>query len=201
MALIVGKKQRVDRIAEREQMIANSKCILVQLPGAGWELQICGELSNIPSLKNSKLPGKNFINGKVLGKLKALSELYERTYAGTPYRLNFDNQQLWIVAILSNATKANDEDNVFAAIKDWLEPRARVLKKKKIIKDRGWGIGAIQNDRQVNGFAIKTAATGVDSDFTRIIIRPFHAARKNVLTHIAHHICGEEIDQGVNGPN
>lgn len=201
MSLIVGKKERVDRIAEREQMIADSKCILVQLPCDGWELQIYGTLSNIPSLKNAKLPGKNFLNGKVLGKLKALSDLYERTYAATPYRLNFHDQKLWVVAVLSNATKANDEDNVFAAIKDWLEPRARVLKKKKVIKDRGWGIGAIVNDRQVNGFAIKTAATGVDSDYTRIIIRPWTAARKNVLTHIAHHICGEELDHGVNGPN
>lgn len=164
-------------------LLEKESTVILQLKNNPWEMmiRIHGPLANIPGLKNAKMPGKNFLNPLVTGKLAALSRLYFRALSGVPENLRppvFKGEYLWLTVILSDSSKI-DEDNGMASIKDWLEPIVTPKRKRK------FGIGLIENDRFVNGVIIKPKIIGAQSTFgTTIKIQLMKDMSENVRNFI-----------------
>lgn len=109
--------------------------------------EINGLLANIPSLKNAKIPGHNFINPDVKNKLAAITSCYLKAAKSVEYKFPA-GQKVFISAIITNKSRA-DHDNILSSIKDLLEP---MVKNKK---NRQFGLGVVQNDKLANGFILK----------------------------------------------
>jgi len=139
------------------------------------EIRLYGELAKIPSLKNAKIPGMNFINPDVTAKLEALTTHWHKE---CPSIINYRTEPIFLIAYLAPRSARFDEDNGIASIKDWLEP-----KHKK--KGRTWGIGLIEDDTYVNAYGITWQRLGIQCDFTKIIIRPFAQVKDTLKTFLA----------------
>lgn len=150
------------------EIIAASKCDVVRQDDRQYLIRIWGEAALIPSLKNSKMPGKNFINPEVTAKLIALTGLL------APYSdfiIPYEPRELvWCTVILAQRPTTFDTDNGFAAIKDWLEPTG-----KKGKRDRKWGIGVVDDDRWVRGVCYHCSDFGIRSNCTVIVLQPFNS--------------------------
>lgn len=128
-------------------------------------IDLCGALARIPSLKNSKMPGKNFLNPETLRRLRAMDTLYQ--HAALPYRgraLAFkDEEQVVGLLICSKRAVRFDLDNCAASIKDWCEPHDT--------RNRGWGVGLIGDDAKFTVFPIRAEQSGKELHKSTLIIR------------------------------
>lgn len=127
-------------------------------------IEFHGELSRIPSLKNSKLPGRNFINPDVLQRLKAMDGLFQR--GAEPYRrkgLAFGDAEVLGVLVCPKRKVRFDLDNCAAAIKDWCEPPTKRL--------RGWGVGLVNDDSRLNVVVVRAEHVGLDIKHSLLILR------------------------------
>ncbi|RMD50591.1 hypothetical protein D6827_03740 [Candidatus Parcubacteria bacterium] len=130
-------------------------------------LHIYGALSAIPSLKNSKLPNKNFINPKVRNRLIGLTKLFNATVTAP---VTFKPKQLvFCLVMLGKKCRVRDTDNALASIKDWLEPPT----KRNRNKSRGWGIGLVNDDAYVHGICLRQKDFGYNDSVTSIYLLPF----------------------------
>ena len=130
------------------------------------ELRLSGPIADIPSLKNSKIPGTNFLNPATLSKLKAL----DYAWAVTPNRhwfRGFGDRKVFVGVVFRNRSRAFDTDNAFATVRDWLEPRSKKVGRGSA---RAWGIGLIENDSQVVGFGVKADELEIETRQTSIIV-------------------------------
>lgn len=136
-------------------------------------IQIHGALAHIPSIKNNRHPRFPGIDKKVLAKLKALDILFFKAVEGIGYSkefLNLHDSYIFITLITANSKRAANEDNAMTTIKDWLEPRTKIVGGKNK-KDRGWGIGIIKDDIQARGIALKSEDLNRQSEHTLIVIQ------------------------------
>lgn len=140
-----------------------------------------GKLAALPSLKNSKLPGKNFHCATTAGKLHAMTRLYK--HRAGDLKVNFGKKEIYLHVALSKYCKV-DEDNAYASIRDWLEPFNK--------RDRGWGIGIIENDAQITGEARACHRIGLDLENTIITIRPLDLI-KDEIERFTQKIMGDAI--------
>lgn len=122
-----------------------------------------GSLAAVPSLKNSKIPRTNFTNPAVMGKIKAMDQLF---LSSGEKNLSFGAERVHVLIRLASQGHT-DRFNAMETIADWLEPKTKKVGKR----ERGWGIGLINDDSQVLGFPYR-AQDGLDSseadDETRI---------------------------------
>jgi hypothetical protein len=143
-------------------------------------IEFHGEIAKIPSLKNWPIvtkSGGHIMNPETTARLMVMTELWEKATAGK--RLCYMKDELFCIVILGKRGRVFDEDNGFAAVKDWLEPRVKAK------RDRRWGIGLVDNDCQVSGLALHSWKTGVEVMHTTIIIQPLGLVREPLLTFLA----------------
>lgn len=173
---------------EYESALFGSDCSVDIKINKNFELEkitinFFGELSKIPSLKNSKIPGKNFIANRTQGKLKAMTTLFSHRAKGSwPTKLTED---LYVHVVLSKKSRV-DEDNAFAAIRDWLEPPFK--------NNRDWGIGLVLDDKQICGGAYHAKRINYNCDHTSITILPLIDVQE-ALIEFHEKIVGENVFQ------
>jgi hypothetical protein len=152
------------------EILVSSKCIVVHKWSQGGtqlkvHVEFHGTAAKVPSLKNAKLPGMNFINPKTIARLQAMDILYRDEVKHD--RPTFADRPVSCIVILAEGSRC-DEDNVFASVKDWLEPSTKQVGRKK--KDRGWGSGLVYNDSQVIGECIRGSDIGWTQSYTTILV-------------------------------
>lgn len=141
------------------------------------QITFYGPVALIPSMKNWKIPGTNFANPEVTARLLVMTDLFMA--AMNQRRIYYGKTRLWCDVCLGKRPGTFDEDNGFAAVKDWLEP---MIKAKR---NRRWGIGISENDRYITGLAYHSRVTGVETAETTITIRPLDLVREPLLTFLA----------------
>ncbi len=132
-------------------------------------IEIFGEAAKIPSFKNSKLPGKNFINPSYLARIRALDRLVSET--GIDLAQHRFKDKVFVLVINGIRNREFDADNVLATVRDWLEPSTKQV--GRIKKNRGWGIGLVGNDSQVIGLSIQCGDLNTESESTTILITEY----------------------------
>lgn len=152
-----------------------------------WALRLewRGPLSQIPSLKNSKAVGSNRINDSARAKLEAMDTLWFRTTINSPVRDIFMEDYVSVILIPGTRLRNTDPLAAMQSIADWLEPASKPVGIKG--KPRGWGIGLISDDKYVVPYAPPEGATGLERDFTEVIIRPWASVRENATNLMAVH--------------
>jgi hypothetical protein len=156
---------------------------------SGLILEIRGDLAAIPSLKNSKIPGTNFINPLTLARLKALGSLFTAAwfeeFATADHKLalpaTFGKEELFAILICGKRPRRFDTDNAFAAIRDWCEPPAKLNRKHA----RGWGVGIVADDSQISGLAINETDLGCSTGRTIFILARLADVRPSLAAFVA----------------
>lgn len=133
-------------------------------------IELAGPIANIPSLKNSKLPGKNFLNRSVLARLKVMDACYKLSLqrAKAPANISFGKEPVTVLVVCGRRKVAFDTDNCFATVRDWME---HPIKKVGKGKNRGWGVGLVENDRQIKGMAVYCKDIGLEMSNSLIVIQ------------------------------
>jgi hypothetical protein len=132
----------------------------------GILIRLAGPVAKIPSLKNQKIKGMNVLRGEAKARLVLATDIVRvamKRFALPTYE---ENVPIFCLVRCSYRGRSFDEDNVATTIKDWLEPR--YIRNH----DRGWGLGIVPNDKEVNVFAVKKVKADPDSDITEIYILP-----------------------------
>lgn len=147
------------------------------------EIRIYGLLANLPSLKNGKLPGKNILQPKTRAKLIALTELWEEGPAWKKDWAKFGKEEVFVLLVLAQGSRV-DRDGAESTIRDWLEPRDKQVGQKKK-KDRGWGIGVVDDDKRITAQTLRASQLGLQQVYTRIIVQPLSQVDRPIGTFIA----------------
>lgn len=158
------------------------------------KIELLGPIAHIPSLKNSKLPGKNFINAETLARIKVMDTVFKQTAAklGLHFRMSFDKEDVALIVVCAKRKVAFDTDNCLATVRDWLEPATKKVGKGRL---RGWGIGLIDNDRQVKGLALYDKDLGLTLDKSIIILQRFDRTKDRLAEFV--HEAFFDINEGV----
>ena len=146
-------------------------------------IDLYGEAARVPSLKNSvRFAGAAFLSADCRARLQVLDILWNRQSEKVrPF------EDVKVHLLLINGCRPNrfDDDNCLACVKDWLEPASRPKGGSR--KNRGWGIGLVQDDSQIKGYSLHASETGVLQTHTTIIIRPWETMREAVCSFVARH--------------
>lgn len=141
-----------------------------------------GSCASIPPLKNSKIPGTNFLNPRTRGKIKTLDAAWWAAVFSKPEHQPLRGwrweEKVLVQVLLSKTTRA-DADNAMATVRDWLEPPTKSVGRRQ----RGWGIGLVGNDSQIISIAMHQADLGIklEQDVTFIFIKPLLTEDKAAL--------------------
>ena len=110
------------------------------------EIEFHGPCARIPAHKNQRIHGTNIIRPEAKAVLVAMTKLIRQAVPPN-YTLQFPKaeQVLCFVHCGNRDGRSFDVDNVITTVKDWLEPS--FIRKR----ERGWGIGLVENDRYVKG--------------------------------------------------
>jgi hypothetical protein len=162
------------------------------------KLELSGPIAHIPSLKNSKLPGRNFINPDTLARLRVMDYVYKQGImkTGLNVPVTFGKDEVALIVVCAKRKVSFDTDNCLATVRDWLEPSTKPVGKAK---SRGWGIGIVDNDRQIRGMALYDKDIGLTLDKSIIVIQRFDKTRDR-LTDFVHDVffdISEEVDRWV----
>lgn len=147
-------------------------------------IEIHGALAQIPSLKNNRQFGG--IDLRTLAGLHAMDTMFSDSMIeqNIPHsRLRFGEQKVHIAMVVGGRSTAN-EDNAMTTIKDWLEPRTKIVGRKNK-KARGWGIGLVSDDILVRGYALKAEDIGLSQNYTSISIRPWDDVQEEAVGFMA----------------
>lgn len=162
------------------------------------KLEFSGPIAHIPSLKNSKMPGKNFTNVETMARLKVMDYVYKQSVAksGIHFPVNFGKDDVALILICAKRKVAFDTDNCLATIRDWLEPPTKKVGKGRT---RGWGVGLVDNDRQIKGIAIYDRDIGLTLDKSIVVIQRYDRT-KDRMTDFVHDVffdISEDVERWV----
>jgi hypothetical protein len=138
-----------------------------------------GPVANIPSLKNAKLPGKNFLAPSVIARLKVMDACFATALEMSGFKglLSFGKKDVALVLVCGKRRVAFDTDNCLATVRDWLEPRTKKVGKAK---QRGWGIGLVENDRQIRGLAVYDKDLGIRLEKSVLVVQQFDTGKQSL---------------------
>lgn len=132
-----------------------------------------GPIAHIPALKNQKIRFTNVLRPEAKAALDLMTRSFQRS-------VNFNipqysNDIKLFCLILCAVRKRNfDEDNVLTTIRDWLEPSW--IRKK----NRGWGVGVVKNDKNINAYAVKKTNLNAEPEVTEIYIMPLDSIKESL---------------------
>jgi hypothetical protein len=158
-------------------IIKNSR-ISIEVNADKVLIKITGESANIPSLKNSKLQGKNFTNPDYLKRIKALDFLFNLEAKNKTIPKFLDNEDVSVIIVNAKRSRSYDPIGCLETVQDWLEPKSKKVGRAKL--DRGWGIGLINDDKQAVGISLRS-----DLDYTTILVQPYKHI-KNLLDNLVN---------------
>jgi hypothetical protein len=188
MALVLVKKEPKPKLCRRER-IANLITGSEMFATAYWEhdgrlawvhIELRGKLAAIPSIKNQRFNG--IPNTTNVDKVKALEFLFRHEMEKQGVAA-FGDAPVFVSLLIGKKGRRSDPDNALTTVKDWLEPREKPVGRKK--HSRGWGVGVVNNDSQITGFACRAADVGLPDECTTIDIIPVERVREKILTLIA----------------
>jgi hypothetical protein len=131
----------------------------------GFNLLLYGDIANIPSLKNQKIQGTNILRDAPKAKLVAMTRLFELALRKASIPSIVINEPIHVFIRSAYRPRRYDTDNVITTVKDWLEPR--LIRQR----DRGWGVGIVANDYDVNAYATRKKKGSAGAEITEIMIR------------------------------
>lgn len=174
------EKKKPTRKELRLNYINGSECLVAPFYSAAKKItkiviEFRGHLARIPSMKNSKLPGKNFPSADVMARVEGMTFLYCKECEDLKIRPDFGTEEVFILLLCGDRGRSFDPDNCMTTVKDWLEPSEKQVGKREK-RNRGWGIGLIQNDRQASGMALHAKSMGETGAHTTIMICDWSAA-------------------------
>lgn len=137
------------------------------IPCVGYEITFYGKLRNIPSLKNTKIPGTNFTNPDVIARIAAMDIAFQRAAIDPVF---FGNSEVYLITVNAQRSRNYDPIGALETVQDWLEPRFKPVGRTG--RPRGWGIGLIDDDRQITPFTFRSETLGAGVDFTKILVVP-----------------------------
>lgn len=155
--------------------VNESACMLVELRDKVGQLEavhieLHGTAARIPAMKNSKLPGKNFINPEFLARIKGMDVLFNHAAKKQGIEsLTFGHEPVICAVICGHRPRDFDALNVAETVADWLEPACKPVGRAKA--KRGWGIGLIENDSQITMLSTKACHLYLQCEYTRIVVR------------------------------
>lgn len=167
----------------RDMILSESKCV-VKVEYDVIRILFYGKAAMIPSLKNRKIKGM-FLPPDTKGKLQGMTLLFKHAF---PRFFSFGVSPVFLYLQLMPGSRV-DEDNARASINDWLEPQITTVKRgnnKGKRKDRGWGIGLVQNDKQVNGYQCHSKSLDQETDHTLIVVRDYESVKKNIIDFVGN---------------
>jgi len=156
----------------------------------GWlqslVIELDGLLARVPSLKNSKLPGRNFMAPHCSDYLRALDTAYTKAVIEGAFdaEVTFLSEPLFMFVMHGRRPQYFDEDNATSTLKDWLEVTTKQVGKK--VRDRGWGAGITENDRLVTAWPIRATDLGMSITKTTMYITLLSDAREMMAEVTAH---------------
>lgn len=153
---------------------------------AGITIALKGPVAAVPSLKNSKAPGTNYINEKTMSRIVAMDALWNaacRSYTGQDTAVvGFGDQPVHLLCIFGKRSRSFDLDNAMATVRDWLEPPWKTVGRGK---QRNWGVGLVNNDSQITGYAVHASDIDLETTDTVISLRRLDDVRPLVAQFIA----------------
>lgn len=171
-----------------EEISRGSECfVMVHTDGDGklktLHIEFHGPIADIPSIKNNRQFGG--IDPKVLARLAAMDRLFcdriEEMKIPFP---KFDGRVFGIVCH-SIRNRSFDEDNATTTIKDWLEPKSKIVGRKSKTK-RGWGIGVVDNDSQVLIWPVLQKDLSIESPVTIIELKSFEMTQHLIAETVSN---------------
>lgn len=166
------------------------------------KIEFSGPAAHIPSLKNAKVIGGKvpYTNPQVTARLKVMDYLYLKaiTQAKVTALPSFGTAEVVVVVVCARRKVAFDTDNCLSTVRDWMEPRE---KKGGRGKARGWGIGLVDNDRQVKGFVFYDKDLGLNLQRSVIVIQRWDECKAKIASFISEltfDIVGAGTNQIVN---
>jgi len=153
----LGQKKKLTPKEKMESIVKESN---LKIAGAPWgvAMEFSGKASAIPSMKNSKLPGKNFANPEFLSRVKAMDKLWNDIVQRWPEdRKPHFPKELKVHLLIINARRSRSFDPIgcLETVQDWLEPSTKLIGRKQKGNQRRWGIGLIDDDSQVVGMSVR----------------------------------------------
>lgn len=152
--------------------MASSTCSVKTWDGGakGITIRFYGAMANIPSLKNQRLPGKNFTNPDVKARIAVMDLLFKQSCSSAP---NYGKSDVFVAMVCANRPRSFDLIGCMETVQDWLEPSTKKVGKKA--RSRGWGIGLIDNDSQVTPFVCRAELFGSMEACTTIHVVPMRS--------------------------
>ena len=145
-------KRKLTKSELVKKYVSESRCFITASPlivkPEKIHIEFHGELSRIPSLKNWKLPGKNFVNPDVMARIQAMDILYQKAHQELKAPVfNFEDEPISVLCICGKRPRTFDPIGCAETVMDWLEPATQLKGRAK--KPRGWGIGITKNDKHI----------------------------------------------------
>lgn len=146
-------------------------------------ITLTGALATVPSLKNQKLKN-NVIGSRTRAWVVAATEMFHEAMHGKRKRFREGEK---LVMFMTCITKKHryDASNWAETVKDWLEPPTKQVSGK----DRGWGIGVIDDDYYVTSIADHAENVTAYRNCTRI-----HIVRRDLINEKFFAIYGEFLE-------
>jgi len=186
------QKEKLSRRGLVQKYKNNSRvnAFSVGSPPGFIQIEFEGDLSRIPSLKNSRHPRRGNLDQDVEARLLAMTELVEETVPEL-LKVSFGETRLHVVLICGKRSRSFDPDNCLTSIKDWLEPKTKQVGRAK--HDRGWGIGLSNDDKFITGYAVHSwQVCGGDSERTILLISTWDRVAKSAARFVASHYLNTE---------
>lgn len=147
------------------------------------EIELHGEISRIPAMKNNK-SNKGFIHPDFIARIKAMDLCWQRDIKQNLYY--GDEKLSGVLFCASRGRRSFDADNCATTVKDWLEPRNKQAGRTK--KQRGWGIGIVNNDTNLQLLPIKADAfCRAEAKASILLICKADLVRESLACYIASH--------------
>lgn len=143
-------------------------------------IELHGKLAAVPSLKNSKPNGANFMSTRARDWLTSAQGFWK----AQSFLSSFGDEPLLAVIVWGKRPVRFDTDNATTTIKDWLEPATKIVGKFEK-RSRGWGAGLVNNDSQVEAWPVRASQLGLDTTTTTIYLRPMRLMRETVAELLA----------------
>lgn len=149
-------------------------------------IQIDGELSNIPPLKNQRHPRFPGLHPNVEARLEALTIQFEDAFPpGEGPTFQPDTEVFAVLLHGEQQGNKVDVDNAAASVKDWLEPASKLIGGKNK-RARGWGVGIVENDETVSMLPLKYSQVGPRTSSTLIVLTPLLKAQEELCRLVAN---------------
>lgn len=142
-------------------------------------IELHGPISRIPSLKNSKMPGKNFMNNDTRSRLRVMDRLYAKAcqqIGVTPP--TFGDSEVFALVVCGKRPTRFDKDNCATTVQDWLEPTIKKVGKKGA--PRGWGVGVVNNDKQITTLAFNSAQLDLTLNYSIVVVVRWDAIKESM---------------------